>query len=109
MRRRTFLETLLATGTTAWIAGTSSPLDAATLLQTPSTTPPPPSPEIKRVLIPPYCGVLSALGMVVAPPVVDVAHTVVHLGTQLTDADIEKMVKKMIADLESKCAAKLRS
>src|SRR5204863_5159616 len=26
---------------------------------------------IKRILIPPYCGVLSALGMVVAPPVVD--------------------------------------
>jgi hypothetical protein len=51
MRRRKFLETLLATGTTAWIAGESSPLDAATLLQTPSATPPAPSPEIKRVLI----------------------------------------------------------
>src|ERR1700722_19004995 len=51
MRRRKFLETLLATGTTAWIAGESSPLGASTLLQTASATPPPPSPEIKRVLI----------------------------------------------------------
>jgi N-methylhydantoinase A len=45
--------------------------------------------EIKRVLIPPYCGVLSALGMVVAPPVVDAARTVIHLGANLTDAEIE--------------------
>jgi Domain of unknown function (DUF5054) len=52
MRRRKFLETLLATGSTAWIANTAStPLDAATLLQTPSAAPPPPSPEIKRVLV----------------------------------------------------------
>src|SRR5579872_6148094 len=51
MRRRKFLEALLATGSTAWIAGSSSSLDAATLLQTPQTTPPPPSPEIKRVLV----------------------------------------------------------
>ena len=51
MRRRKFLETLLATGTTAWIAGAPSSLDAATLWQTPAVTPPPPSPEIKRVLI----------------------------------------------------------
>jgi uncharacterized protein DUF5054 len=50
MRRRKFLEQLLATGTTAWIAGAPK-LEAATLLQTPSATPPPPSPEIKRVLI----------------------------------------------------------
>jgi Domain of unknown function (DUF5054) len=50
MRRRRFLETLLATGTTAWIAGTPSPLDA-TAPQAPTATPPPPSPEIKRVLI----------------------------------------------------------
>src|SRR5580704_10979018 len=51
MRRRKFLEALLATGGTAWIAGSSSSLDAATLLQTPQTTPPLPSPEIKRVLV----------------------------------------------------------
>jgi len=42
--------------------------------------------EIPRVLIPPYCGVLSALGMVVAPPVADASKTVVHLGEQLDDA-----------------------
>jgi N-methylhydantoinase A len=41
--------------------------------------------EIHRVLVPPYCGVLSALGMVVAPPVVDASQTVLHLGNQLDD------------------------
>jgi hypothetical protein len=51
MRRRKFLEALLATGSTAWIAGSPSSLDAATLLQTPQTTPPLPSPEIKRVFV----------------------------------------------------------
>jgi hypothetical protein len=51
MRRRRFLETLLATGSTACIAGTSSPLGAKTFLQTPTATTPPPSPEIKRVLV----------------------------------------------------------
>jgi N-methylhydantoinase A len=40
------------------------------------------------VIVPPYCGVLSALGMVVAPPVVDVSQTVVHLAEQLDDARI---------------------
>src|SRR5689334_24218110 len=45
--------------------------------------------DIKRVLIPPYCGVLSALGMVVAPPVVDAAKTVAHVCTELTDGQIE--------------------
>ena len=50
MRRRKFLEALLATGSTAWIAGASD-LNAATLLQSPSATQPPPSPEIKRVFI----------------------------------------------------------
>jgi Domain of unknown function (DUF5054) len=50
MRRRKFLEQLLATGTTAWIAGAPK-LDAVTLLQTPTATPPPPSPEIKRVFV----------------------------------------------------------
>jgi N-methylhydantoinase A len=44
--------------------------------------------EIPRVLVPPYCGVLSALGMVVAPPVVDVSQTVVHLGEHLDDARV---------------------
>jgi N-methylhydantoinase A len=41
--------------------------------------------DIPRVLIPPYCGVLSALGMVVAPPVVDASRTVLHLGATLDD------------------------
>ena len=44
--------------------------------------------EIPRVFSPPYCGVLSALGMVVAPQLVDVSQTVVHIGGQLDDARI---------------------
>ena len=39
-----------------------------------------------RVLIPPYAGVLSALGMVVAPPVAEASKTVVQLGDELDDA-----------------------
>jgi hypothetical protein len=50
MRRRKFLEALLATGSTAWIAGASK-LSAATLLQSPAATQHPPSPEIKHVFI----------------------------------------------------------
>ena len=44
--------------------------------------------DVPRVLVPPYCGVLSALGMVVAPAVTDAARTVVHLDRagQLDDA-----------------------
>jgi N-methylhydantoinase A len=45
--------------------------------------------EIPRVIVPPFAGVLSALGMVTAAPVVDVARTVVHLGSQLDDAELE--------------------
>ncbi len=41
--------------------------------------------DVRRVIIPPYAGVLSALGMVVAPPVADVSRTVVHLAGQLDD------------------------
>lgn len=41
--------------------------------------------DIPRVLIPPYCGVLSALGMIVAPPVADASRTVIHLGEALDD------------------------
>jgi N-methylhydantoinase A len=41
--------------------------------------------DIRRVLVPPFCGVLSALGMVVAPPVVDVSRTVLHLRDRLDD------------------------
>src|SRR5689334_18251709 len=43
--------------------------------------------EIPGVMIPPYCGALSALGMVVAPPTVDVSRTVVHLDP-LNDAGL---------------------
>jgi N-methylhydantoinase A len=56
--------------------------------------------DIKTVLIPPYAGVLSALGMVVAPPVVDVARTVIHM-QQLTDADIEAEFAKLSHDAEA--------
>jgi N-methylhydantoinase A len=41
--------------------------------------------EMSRVIVPPYCGVLSALGMVVAPPVADASRTVVQLGDALDD------------------------
>jgi N-methylhydantoinase A len=44
--------------------------------------------DIPRVLVPPCAGVLSALGMVVAPPVVDASKTVLHLRGQLDDARI---------------------
>ena len=42
--------------------------------------------DIRRVLVPPYCGVLSALGMVAAPAAADVSKTVLHLGEGLDDA-----------------------
>jgi hypothetical protein len=51
MHRRKFLEALLASGSTAWIAN-ASPLDTTNaLLQNPSATQPSPAPEIKRVLV----------------------------------------------------------
>ena len=56
--------------------------------------------DIKRVLIPPYAGVLSALGMVVAPPVVDVARTVVHV-QQLTDAEVEAEFARLSLEAEA--------
>jgi N-methylhydantoinase A len=59
--------------------------------------------DIKTVLIPPYAGVLSALGMVVAPPVVDLARTVVHM-QQLADADIEAEFAKLSHDAEAQLA-----
>ena len=42
--------------------------------------------DIQQVLIPPHAGLLSALGMIVAPPVVDVSKTVRHLGNQIDDS-----------------------
>jgi N-methylhydantoinase A len=41
--------------------------------------------EVGRVIVPPYCGVLSALGMVAAAPVADASQTVVHLGPEKLD------------------------
>ena len=41
--------------------------------------------EIRRVIVPPYCGVFSALGMIAAPPVADASQTVVHLGPDKLD------------------------
>ncbi|HEX8913059.1 MAG TPA: hydantoinase/oxoprolinase family protein [Humisphaera sp.] len=41
--------------------------------------------EVPRVIVPPYCGVLSALGMASAPPVADASKTVLHLGDGLDD------------------------
>lgn len=41
--------------------------------------------DIRTVLVPPFCGVLSALGMVVAPAVVDASRSVLHLGQGLDD------------------------
>jgi N-methylhydantoinase A len=41
--------------------------------------------EIPRILIPPNAGLLSAFGMVVAPPLVDVSKTIAHLDAVLDD------------------------
>ena len=41
--------------------------------------------EIATVMVPPYCGVLSALGMASAAPVSDASKTVLHLGDGLDD------------------------
>jgi N-methylhydantoinase A len=41
--------------------------------------------EVRTVVVPPYCGVLSALGMVAAPPVADASKTVLHLGDGVDD------------------------
>jgi N-methylhydantoinase A len=44
--------------------------------------------DIPRVLIPPHCGVLSALGMTVAPPVADASKTVLHLNIHHDDSHL---------------------
>jgi N-methylhydantoinase A len=59
--------------------------------------------DIARVLVPPYCGVLSALGMVVAPPVVDVSQSVVDRADQLDDGQ----VARAFDDLASRSAREL--
>jgi N-methylhydantoinase A len=45
--------------------------------------------DIPRILIPPHAGLLSALGMVVAPPLVDVSKTIAHLDSGLERRGIE--------------------
>ena len=61
--------------------------------------------DVPKVIIPPHSGVLSALGMVVAPPVADASRTVVHLATQLDDdrlaaefGDLERAVTEPLPD-----------
>jgi N-methylhydantoinase A len=56
--------------------------------------------EIPRVLVPPYCGVLSALGMIVAPPVLDVAQTVLGQDRRLDEA----MLHRVLDELERRAA-----
>ena len=64
--------------------------------------------EMPTVIVPPYCGVLSALGMVVAPAVADVGRTVAHLGECLDDArlaaefaSLDERAAEQVADPES--------
>ena len=45
--------------------------------------------DIGRVLVPPHAGLLSALGMVVAPPLVDVSKTIAHLDAVLDERRLE--------------------
>ena len=63
--------------------------------------------EMRTVIVPPYCGVLSALGMVVAPAVADVGRTVAHLRGDLNDARLaaefdalDRQVAEQVAEAE---------
>ena len=51
--------------------------------------------DISRVLVSPYAGVLSALGMVVAPPMADASQTVLHLGDALDDERLPAEVGRL--------------
>jgi N-methylhydantoinase A len=51
--------------------------------------------EIPRVLIPPHAGLLSALGMVVAPPLVDVSQTVIQMESILDTDRLEKQFAEL--------------
>jgi N-methylhydantoinase A len=42
--------------------------------------------DVQTVLVPPYCGALSAMGMIAAPAIADESKTVVQLGDALDDA-----------------------
>ena len=59
--------------------------------------------EIPRVLIPPHAGLLSAFGMVVAPPLADVSRTVAHLGGNLS----EQQLSQAYAELAIRAGAQL--
>lgn len=50
---------------------------------------------IESVLIPPHCGVLSALGMVVAPAIIDVSRTVLQDSDRLDDDAIARHLAAM--------------
>ena len=60
--------------------------------------------DVARVLVPPYCGVLSALGMVVAPPVVDVSQSVVERAERLDDAQLAGAFDELAARSASELA-----
>ena len=51
--------------------------------------------EIPRILIPPHAGLLSALGMVVAPPLVDVSQTVIQMESMLDTDRLEKQFNEL--------------
>ena len=53
--------------------------------------------DVGLVVVPPYSGVLSALGMIVAPPVVDVSQTVVNVGGSLDDAVLADLFGRLVA------------
>lgn len=56
---------------------------------------------ITRILVPPYSGVLSALGMIAAPPMVDASRTVIHLSMQMHDSEVEAEFARLAADTET--------
>lgn len=61
--------------------------------------------QVKRVLVPPFCGVLSAWGMLVTDPRVDMIRTSI-MRTWSTSAD---QVAGIFADLERDAGARLRA
>ncbi len=51
--------------------------------------------EIPQVLVPPFCGVLSALGMIVAPPIVDASQTILDRSDRLNDQVLGDMLSEL--------------
>jgi len=60
--------------------------------------------DIPRVLIPPHAGLLSAFGMVVAPPLVDVSRTVAHLRGQISESQLEHAYTELAMRSEQQLA-----